>query len=147
MVAPSFEGKWKKNAGVALIIYAQLANSFGFALYKKVFRKYRTDKIEVEDDAQKIQTWIRITSKCSGYNLLPLFDLWGFPITDETKAELQSLPTFLPDDFVTDLAPTQVANILTKYPNTTRSAKKIEDEWRGEMDNFGNLLPDDLKFL
>ena len=143
---PSFT-YWKSQPFVALGIYAQLANSFGFALYKKAWRKYITDKIKPKDDSDKVQTWISVSSQASGYNLLPLFELWGFPIDKATKNKLKNLPAFLPDDVYTSWAPSRVAQIASKYPGITRKAKKVEDNWKGEIEQFGDILPNDVNII
>ena len=143
---PSF-ANWKTVPMRSLTIYAQLANSFGFALYKKVFRRYIDDKIKPKNDADKIQTWIIVTSEAAGYNLLPLYDFWAFPISQIASNKLERLPAFLPDDFITKLDPGRVRGVLQKYKGVTRQARKVQDAWAAEVAKFREILPNDVRTL
>ncbi|XP_078695626.1 TRPM8 channel-associated factor 2-like [Branchiostoma floridae x Branchiostoma belcheri] len=108
---------WKKKAGVALAVYAQLAHHFGWEPYKKVFRQYEKDpkKKEPQNNKERIVLWIVRFSKEAGRDLVPLFDFWGFPHTEEAQVQLSGLEAFLPDDDLTALAPERLAEIRGKY--------------------------------
>ncbi|XP_066296637.1 TRPM8 channel-associated factor 2-like [Branchiostoma lanceolatum] len=108
---------WKKKAGVALAVYAQLAHHFGWEPYKKVFRQYEKDpkKKEPQNNKERIILWIVRFSNEVGRNLVPLFDFWGFPHTEEAQAQVSGLDAFLPDDDLTALAPGRLAEIRGKY--------------------------------
>lgn len=84
--------KWKEEAGVALFIYAQLAREYGWENYKSVFRKYEQIEPSLDSDQEKIDFWISTFSQQVGHNLVPLFKFWGFPISQSTIDDLESLP-------------------------------------------------------
>ena len=88
-----------------------------------------------------------VASKAAGYNLVPVFELWGHPIEQSTKDKLQHLQAFLPDDFFTKLAPDAVKKIVEKYPGIARSATKIEDIWMEEISTFSDIMPNDVQYL
>ncbi|XP_035697568.1 TRPM8 channel-associated factor 2-like [Branchiostoma floridae] len=108
---------WKKKAGIALAVYAQLAHHFGWEPYKKVFRQYEKDpkKKQPENNKERIVLWIVRFSEEVGRNLVPLFDFWGFPHIEEAQAQVSGLEAFLPDDDLTALAPERLAEIRGKY--------------------------------
>ena len=84
--------KWKEQPGVALFIYAQLAREYGWQNYKSVFRKYEQIEPSLDSDQQKMDFWIVTFSQQVGYNLVPLFKFWGFPISQSTIHDLESFP-------------------------------------------------------
>lgn len=144
--APSFTS-WKKDPFLALAIYAQLADSFGFALYKKAFRRYITERIRPRNDHEEIQTWITVTSEAAGYNLVPIFEFWGYPIDATTKNKVKDLPAYLPDDMITKLVPSRVIAIVGKYAGITRKANKVDDIWKDETAEFQKMLPNDVRVI
>lgn len=111
---------WKLNPFLALGCYAQLKNSFGWELYRQVFRRYNVLAIlhekrntNITDDG-KIQLWIRETSKIAKMNLCPFFELWRIPVNKETKLQLERYPAFLPQDFLTDIVNETVNKIILR---------------------------------
>ena len=62
-----------------------------------------------------------IFSETVNYNLTPLFEFWGLPLSEEAKASVSSLKAFFPDDEITQkYGPDQAAAILKKYPDVVR---------------------------
>ncbi|MCU0316506.1 MAG: M60 family metallopeptidase [Fimbriimonadaceae bacterium] len=96
--AKSFE-KWKQDPFLALAMYGQLQNAFGWDAYKKVFREYlglpASERPRTE--AQKRDQWMIRFSRAVGRNLGPFFDAWGVPVSPEAKAQVASLPSWMPD--------------------------------------------------
>ncbi len=84
--------QWKENPGVALFIYAQLVREYGWDNYKAIFREYEKTRPNLDSDQKKMDHWITTFSKQVGNNLVPLFKFWGFPISDSTIDDLNSLP-------------------------------------------------------
>jgi hypothetical protein len=97
--------QWKENPGVALFIYAQLVREYGWDSYKAVFREYEETKPTLESNQDKIDHWITTFSKQVGYNLVPLFKFWGFPISDSTVEELEELDVPEISDELIEIAP------------------------------------------
>ncbi|CAF3368235.1 unnamed protein product [Rotaria socialis] len=93
--------EWKNKPGVALFIYAQLIREYGWQSYKDVFREYEQTKPNLHSDQEKMDHWIITFSKQVGYNLVPLFKFWGFPISESTVDNLKQLtvPQIF-DDFI-----------------------------------------------
>ena len=112
---------WQGNPGVALFVYAQLARDFGWEAYKAVFRQYRELKgsKRPHDLQQQIDQWITCFSKVAGQNLLPLFEFWGFPVSDSMHcSDLSQLPLYrLTDEFV-HVVPVRAAQVMAKYSET-----------------------------
>ncbi|CAF3336682.1 unnamed protein product [Rotaria sp. Silwood1] len=93
--------EWKATAGVSLFIYAQLAREFGWNSYKAVFRQYEETKPNLTSDQEKIDHWITTFSHQVGFNLVPLFKFWGFPISQSTVDGLHDLPIRqISDEFI-----------------------------------------------
>jgi hypothetical protein len=97
--------QWKGNPGVALFIYAQLIREYGWDSYKAIFREYEETKPNLDSDQEKIDHWIMTFSKQVGYNLVPLFKFWGFPISDSTVDDLEELPIPEISDELIEIAP------------------------------------------
>lgn len=93
--------EWKENPGVALFIYAQLIREYGWENYKEIFRQYEKTQPHLDSDQEKMDYWITSFSQQVGFNLIPLFKFWGFPVSESTINNLQSLsiPQIF-DDFI-----------------------------------------------
>ena len=72
----------------------------------------------------RIDEWILRFSDAVGYNLVPLAEFWGIPVTDPTQQKLKPLKPFLPDDDMTQLCEKRVKTLLKKYPRLTRVVDK-----------------------
>ncbi|CAF1025581.1 unnamed protein product [Didymodactylos carnosus] len=97
--------QWKENPGVALFIYAQLSHEFGWDAYKEVFRIYEKTTPTLDDNQEKIDHWILTFSQTVGYNLVPLFKFWDFPISSSVKNSLSNLPIREINDELIKIAP------------------------------------------
>ncbi len=87
----------RKDLIVALLMYVELQEAFGWDSYKEVFRVYKSlDKSErPKTDAQKRDQWVYRYSKVVGYDLTPFFDYWDFPYNKKNvKKELSGLPVW-----------------------------------------------------
>lgn len=91
--------RWKGDPFLALTMYAQLRAAFGWEPYQKVFAEYLTLPAaeRPKNDQAKHDQWMVRMSKAVGKNLGPFFDAWGIPLTDAAKAEVASLPAWMPD--------------------------------------------------
>ena len=91
---------WKKEPFLALQMYVQLIDAFGWDALKKVLAEYRTlpagEHPKTDDD--KRDQWMVRYSRTVGRNLGPFFDAWGVPVSAKAKAELAGLPGWMPSD-------------------------------------------------
>ncbi|ESN97062.1 hypothetical protein HELRODRAFT_143641, partial [Helobdella robusta] len=85
---------WKNDAGVALHTYAQLADTFGWAIYKQVFRRYQnmSRKEKPNNNQEEIDKWFIIFSEECKFNLAPLAAFWGIPLSQDAINKLEDLP-------------------------------------------------------
>ncbi len=97
--------EWKEKPGVALFIYAQLIREYGWDSYKAVFRKYEETKPILNSNQEKIDYWIKTFSRQVGYNLIPLFKFWGFPVSQSIIDTLNDLEIPSIRDILIDHAP------------------------------------------
>lgn len=97
---PDFQ-KWQSDPFLALTMYLQLREGFGWDAYKKVFAEYRDlpDKDRPKSDAEKRDQWMVRFSRTVGRNLGPFFDAWGIPVTAAAKQSIADLPLWMPDGF------------------------------------------------
>jgi hypothetical protein len=91
---------WKKDPFLALTMYKQLRDAFGWEPYKKVFAEYRDlpadQRPKTEQD--KRDQWLIRMSRATGKNLGPFFDDWGVPVTEQAKKQVAELPVWMPAD-------------------------------------------------
>lgn len=92
---------WKKEPFLALSMYVQLQDAFGWDAYKKVFVEYRAaPKGELpKNDNEKRDQWMVRFSKVVGKNLGPFFQAWGVPVSQSALAEIATLPAWMPAGF------------------------------------------------
>ncbi|CAF3443400.1 unnamed protein product [Rotaria socialis] len=97
--------EWKDDPGIGLIIYAQLAREYGWETYKQVFRQYEQTQPYLDSNQEKMDHWIEIFSRQVGYNLIPLFKFWGFPVSKSTVEVLHGLDVPKITDKFIEIAP------------------------------------------
>ena len=93
LAAPNFE-KWKSEPFVALTMYAQLIDAFGWDSYKAVIRSYlhsSESDLPKSDDEKRDQWLIRYSNQVHR-NLAPFFAKWGIPVSEAAKAAVNGLP-------------------------------------------------------
>jgi hypothetical protein len=91
----SFE-KWKEEPFLALAMYVQLQQAFGWESYKKVFAEYRTlsSGERPRNDDEKRDQWMVRFSRAVGKSLAPFFDAWGVPVSAAAKDSIKDLPVW-----------------------------------------------------
>ena len=96
----SFE-QWSRDPFLALNMYSQLQQAFGWEPFKQTFAWYRTlsDTQRPQTDEQKRDMWMVSFSRTIGRNLGPFFETWGVPTTQAARAEIADLPPWMPEDF------------------------------------------------
>lgn len=86
--------KWKSTPFLALEMYNQLIEVYGWDALKNVIHKYTLLKPEErpQNDQQKMDLWLMMYSREVGQNLGNFFDKWGMPITSEARRSVSHLP-------------------------------------------------------
>lgn len=99
--------QWQKDPFLALIMYIQLREAFGWEAYKKVFAEYRDLPREQRprSDQQKRDQWLIRFSQAVGRNLGPFFQAWGVPTSQGARASVASLPVWMPEGLRPATAP------------------------------------------
>ena len=93
--------QWKSDPFLALTMYMQLQQGFGWKVYKEAFAEYRLlpDDERPKTDAEKRDQWMQRFSRIAGRNLGPFFQAWGVPTSPEARASVAALPPWMPPDF------------------------------------------------
>ena len=96
---PDFE-QWKREPFLALIMYAQLQEKFGWEAFQQVFAEYLhlPDADRPKSDDDKRDQWLVRFSRTVGRNLGPFFEAWGVPTSQAARDEVADLPAWLPID-------------------------------------------------
>ncbi len=97
---PDFE-QWKSEPFLALVMYEQLQQAFGWDAYRQVFATSRdlTKYQRPRSDDEKRDQWLVRFSQQVGRNLGPFFEAWGVPTSQQARASVADLPVWLPTDF------------------------------------------------
>jgi hypothetical protein len=92
-------GMWKRKPFLALVMYRQLKDAFGWEAFKKVFAEYRSlaRHERPKTDAQKRDQWLVRFSHAVGRDLGPFFDSWAIPVSDEARKKVAALPAWMPE--------------------------------------------------
>jgi hypothetical protein len=90
--------QWKSDPFLALGIYIQLIEGFGFDTLKKVLHSYQGNEFgpAPKTEEEKHDQWMVRYAKVSGKNLGPLFEKWGIPVSSAAKAEIAGLSVWMP---------------------------------------------------
>ena len=93
--------QWEKKPFLALYMYYQLQQEFGWESFKQVFVRYHSllPNQRPKNDQEKRDQWMTNFSKIIDRNLGPFFELWGVPISKSAKNSVSTLPVWLPDNF------------------------------------------------
>jgi hypothetical protein len=88
--------QWKSEPFLALAMYAQLIEAFGWDSMKRYLRSYEgpnAGPLPKTDEEKRDQFMVRY-SKVVGKNLAPFFQKWGVPVSTQARASLGALPTW-----------------------------------------------------
>ncbi len=93
--------KWRSDPFLALSMYAQLREQFGWEPFTRLFEEYRTlrPSEQPKSDIEKRDRWMVRFSKLVRKNLGPFFTAWGVPTTEAAKKSIANLPTWMPTDW------------------------------------------------
>ncbi|MFN8424445.1 MAG: M60 family metallopeptidase [Anaerolineae bacterium] len=89
---------WKADPFLALSMYIQLEQAFGWQAYMRVFAEYRalTDDQRPKNDDEKRDQWMTRFSRQVNRNLCPFFQLWGVPVSQAACDGVAALPPWDP---------------------------------------------------
>ncbi|XP_027691483.1 TRPM8 channel-associated factor 2-like [Vombatus ursinus] len=76
----------------ALETYLQLQEAFGWEPFIQLFTEYQTLSGVPNDNAGKMNLWVKKFSHQVQRNLTPFFQTWGWPVKEEVAACLACLP-------------------------------------------------------
>ena len=94
---------WQADPFLALIMYQELREGFGWEMFEKVFAEYRdlTPEQKPKTELEKHDQWMVRFSRAVGKNLGPFFQAWGVPTSEEERQSITNLPVWMPTDFPT----------------------------------------------
>jgi len=97
--SPSFE-KWKSDPFLALVMYVQLIEAFGWEPIEQVYRQYRQlpKNQYPATEAAKRDYWFAAISTATRRNLAPFFAQWQVPVGEEAAKAVAAYPTWLPPE-------------------------------------------------
>jgi hypothetical protein len=90
--------EWKDDPFLALMMYIQLYEGFGWKPFEQVFAEYRKvpeNERPKTDEAERDQ-WLVRFSRAVGKNLGPFFEKWGVPTSATARGSLASLSAWMP---------------------------------------------------
>lgn len=92
---------WKSDPFLALHMYVQLIEAFGWETFQRVFAEYRTlaRADRPANDDQKRDQWLVRFSRSCGHDLGPFFQAWGVPTSAQARESIKHLPGWMPPGF------------------------------------------------
>jgi len=93
--------EWKEDPFLALCMYIQLQQAFGWEAFQDVFEEYgKLAQAELpKNDDEKRDQWLVRFSRRVGKDLGPFFQAWGVPTSDAARRQVADLPKWLPESF------------------------------------------------
>lgn len=95
---PRDYNRWKGDPFLALAMYVQLQQAFGWQAFRETLGQYN-DLPEAQrphSDLEKRDQWMVRFSRVVGRNLGPFFEAWGVPTSDAARASIADLPYWMP---------------------------------------------------
>ncbi|WP_249365635.1 M60 family metallopeptidase [Cytobacillus citreus] len=77
-----------------LVMFRQLQLAFGWDFYTQLHIAYRElpeNQLPSDDDQEKIDMYVVMSSKTSGKNLLNFYDKWGLKFTDDARKKVEAM--------------------------------------------------------
>jgi hypothetical protein len=92
---------WQNDPFLALSMYLQMRQAFGWEPFTKVFAEYRALPAgqHPRSDDEKRDQWMVRMSKATGKNLGPFFVAWGVPTSEAARKSVADLPSWMPADW------------------------------------------------
>lgn len=90
--------EWQRNPFLALVMYVEIQEAFGWELYSRVFAEYAglPPGDRPRSDAEKRDQWLVRLSRAAGRDFGPFFERWGVPVSSEARAAVAELEDWLP---------------------------------------------------
>lgn len=90
---------WKLDPFLALVMYMQLIEKFGWEPFEKVFIEYRDlpKAQRPKNDDEKRDQWMVRISRQIGKNLGPFFEAWKVPTSEAARKSIADLPEWMPE--------------------------------------------------
>ena len=146
---PDFE-QWKNDPALALVMYEQMQEAFGWEAYRQVFATYLAlpDAERPKNDDEKRDQWLVRFSRQVGRNLGPYFDAWGVPTSRAARQSIADLPEWMPPNFP---PPREGATPSSSYgyrPHTSSGAQPVVGETtdRGSITDYVSTAADGTGF-
>lgn len=94
--------QWQSDPFLALTMYIQVIEEFGWDAIKGTIAEYRTlpASERPRTDAEKRDQWMVRLSRRVGRNLGPFFEKWGVPTSLRARDSLADLPDWMPAELV-----------------------------------------------
>jgi hypothetical protein len=96
---PTFD-KWCNDPFLALSMYTQIINAFGWDAIKAAHTSYRNlpkDQYPTADQA-KTDLWFNTICKATNSNLSRFFEVWKVPVSDEAKQTVKGYKVWFPKE-------------------------------------------------
>ncbi|SFO74915.1 Peptidase M60, enhancin and enhancin-like [Chitinophaga sp. YR627] len=96
---PSFE-KWGQDPFLALCMYIELIQQFGWQCIADTYAKFRATPKEKYPQSQedKRDLWFLTICEVTKTNLTGFFDIWKVPVSAQVKEKVVVYPSWLPDE-------------------------------------------------
>ncbi|KAF7256152.1 hypothetical protein EG68_06352 [Paragonimus skrjabini miyazakii] len=136
-----------KYVGVRLAYYNILGHYFSHGLVGNALTAVIADGVQLTNEKEKVNYWVRLVSLEAGYDIVPFHRLWHAPIDQKTKKATQQLPCFFPDDQLTKQVPTQVNQILRRYGKSCSRQRPKVVQFKGDLMHGVNSVDKQFIFL
>ncbi|UCD75083.1 MAG: M60 family metallopeptidase [Phycisphaerales bacterium] len=89
---------WRSDPFLALYMYMQIQQAFGWEAYQAAFAKYRDlpNGDRPKSDDEKRDQWLVQLSRAVNRDLGPFFEAWGVPTSTEARQSLGDLEAWMP---------------------------------------------------
>lgn len=87
---------WCDDPFLALTMYVELREAFGWEPFTRVFAEYRKlgDDARPRSEQEKRDQWCTRFSRAVGRDLGPFFERWGVPVSAKARESLRDLPAW-----------------------------------------------------
>ena len=93
--------QWKKQPGLALMMYATIQRDFGWEPFQAAFEAYvaADSASKPRTDEAKRDTWLIRMSTALERDLGPYFQHWGVPTSEEARAKVAHFEPWMPKEY------------------------------------------------
>ncbi|MBM3992339.1 MAG: hypothetical protein FJ298_15225 [Planctomycetes bacterium] len=91
--------QWQSDPFLALSMYVQVRDAFGWEPFRKAFASYSQLTIDErpQNDDEKRDAWLVRLSDATGKDLGPFFEAWGVPTSEKARRMVERLPPWMPE--------------------------------------------------